>query len=241
MTPSVKLAVLTVSPLIAAGAGAFVASIKTPGARATSVIQHFTGGIVFAAAALELLPQDRTHSTAPVVIGFVLGLILMLTIRQLCTKLERRFEDSSLPTGLIIVTAIDLIVDGLVLGIAFSAGEETGLILTVALTLEVLFLALSVGTALAAARVRRLWTLGAPVLLAALLSISAVGGHVLFAGLPANFYAVLLGLGTVALIYLVTEELLVEAHEVPETSIATAAFFLGFIVFFIIEASVKTG
>ncbi|MFL9896181.1 MULTISPECIES: ZIP family metal transporter [Paraburkholderia] len=241
MTPAVKLALFTLPPLIAAGAGAFVASVKTPGARTTSVIQHFTGGIVFAAAALELLPQDRTHTTTPVVIGFILGLMLMLGIRQMCSRLERRFENSSLPTGLIVVTAIDLIVDGLVLGIAFSAGEETGLILTIALTLEVLFLALSVSTALGAARVRRLWTLGVPVLLAALLSLSAVGGHALFSGLPPNFYAVLLGLGTVALIYLVTEELLVEAHEVPETAVATSAFFVGFIVFFIIEASVKTG
>ncbi|MDI9708957.1 hypothetical protein QM281_17785 [Acinetobacter baumannii] len=39
--------------------------------------------------------------------------------------------------------------------------------------------------------------------------------------------------------YLVTEELLVEAHEVPETPFATAAFFIGFIVFFLIEGSVK--
>lgn len=91
-------------------------------------------------------------------------------------------EDATLPTGLIIVTAIDLIVDGLVLGIAFSAGEQTGLILTIALTLEVLFLALSVSAALNVARTSRLWTLAVPVVLAALLSISAVGGHALFAG-----------------------------------------------------------
>lgn len=50
MTPAVKLALLTLPPLLAAGAGALVVSVKTPGARTTSVIQHFTGGIVFAAA-----------------------------------------------------------------------------------------------------------------------------------------------------------------------------------------------
>lgn len=100
----------------------------------------------------------------------------------MCDRLERWLEDATLPTGLIIVTAIDLIVDGLVLGIAFSAGEQTGLILTIALTLEVLFLALSVSAALNVARTSRLWALAVPVVLAALLSISAVGGHALFAG-----------------------------------------------------------
>nr|WP_242448804.1 hypothetical protein [Burkholderia metallica] len=80
-----------------------------------------------------------------------------------------------------------------------------------------------------------------PVGLAALLSLAAVAGNAAFAGLPAPIYAALLGLGTVALLYLVTEELLVEAHEVPETPFATAAFFIGFIVFFLIEGSVKAG
>ena len=240
MTPAMKLALFTVPPLVAAGVGSLAASMRTPGPRTSSVIQHFTGGIVFAAAALELLPQDRTHAITPVVTGFVLGLILMLGIRKLSEVLEKRFEDSRLPTGLVIVTAIDLVIDGLVLGIAFSAGEETGLILMIALTLEVLFLALSVSAALSAARMGRTLSLAIPVMLAALLSLAAIGGHAAFAELSATIYAALLGLGTVALLYLVTEELLVEAHEVPETPLATSAFFVGFVVFFVIEASVKT-
>lgn len=104
-----------------------------------------------------------------------------------------------------------------------------------------LFLALSVSAALAAADIGRLLSIVVPVALAALLSVAAVAGNVAFAGLPANIYAALLGLGTVALLYLVTEELLVEAHEVPETPFATASFFIGFIVFLLIEGSVKAG
>ena len=85
MTPAVKLALLTLPPLLAAGAGALVVSVKTPGARTTSVIQHFTGGIVFAAASLGLLLQDRTHTTTPVVIGSVLGLLLTLASGRCAT------------------------------------------------------------------------------------------------------------------------------------------------------------
>ena len=41
--------------------------------------------------------------------------------------------------------------------------------------------------------------------------------------------------GLVALLYLVTEELLVEAHEVPEIPMTTAAFFVGFLALLVIE------
>ena len=118
---------------------------------------------MFAAAALELLPQDRAHALFPVVVGFVLGIALMLAIRALSGAIETRFEQARLPVSLIIVTAIDLVIDGLVLGIAFSASDESGIILTVALTLEVLFLALSVSAALAAAGIGRLLSIVVPV------------------------------------------------------------------------------
>ena len=38
-----------------------------------------------------------------------------------------------------------------------------------------------------------------------------------------------------ALLCLVTGELLVEAHEVPETTLSTARFFLGFLILLIID------
>ena len=47
--------------------------------------------------------------------------------------------------------------------------------------------------------------------------------------------------GTVQFEELVTEELLVEAHEVPETSSTTAMFFLGFLVLFVIEIIATPG
>ena len=41
--------------------------------------------------------------------------------------------------------------------------------------------------------------------------------------------------GVAALLYLVTEELLTEAHEVDETPLLTAMFFVGFIGLLMIE------
>jgi len=44
-----------------------------------------------------------------------------------------------------------------------------------------------------------------------------------------------LSFGAAALLYLVTEERLVEAHEVRETPWVTSAFFAGFLVLYLIE------
>ena len=55
----------------------------------------------------------------------------MLLVRQLGEK--RR------PVGFIAAVGVDIFIDGLVLGIAFAAGAKAGLLLTLALTLEVLF------------------------------------------------------------------------------------------------------
>lgn len=53
--------------------------------------------------------------------------------------------------------------------------------------------------------------------------------------LPEMWFTALLALGLVALLYLVTEELLVEAHEVEDTPVTTAMFFVGFLGLLLIE------
>ena len=44
-----------------------------------------------------------------------------------------------------------------------------------------------------------------------------------------------LSFGVAALLYLVTEELLVEAHEAPETPFLSATFFVGFLILLVTE------
>ncbi|CAH0353431.1 ZIP family metal transporter [Aquabacterium sp. CECT 9606] len=219
--------------------GAVIAALRPPTDKVTSLIQHFAAGIVFAATALELLPKERTQSPLPVVIGFALGLALMLLVRQVAGTIEKREQASRYPYGLLLVTAIDLVIDGLVLGMAFSSGEKTGILIAAALTLEVLFLALAISGAMSKAGIGRAQTMMVPPALALLLTVSAMAGRMLFAGLGTFPFTVFLGIGTVALLYLVTEELLVEAHEVEETSWAVSAFFAGFLLFLVIEMLVE--
>ncbi|MBL7373015.1 transporter, partial [Escherichia coli] len=75
-------------------------------------------------------------------VGGGLGVMVMLGLK----RIEERFAGK---LALVATVGLDILVDGLVLGLAFLAGAKAGLLLTIALTLEVLFLGLSVTTELA--------------------------------------------------------------------------------------------
>lgn len=54
----------------------------------------------------------------------------------------------------------------------------------------------------------------------------------------ADTLGVMLGFGAVALLFLVTEELLNEAHEIAETSLAMALLPLGFLIYLVISEAI---
>jgi zinc transporter, ZIP family len=62
-----------------------------------------------------------------------------------------------------------------------------------------------------------------------LLLAGAPAGVLLLRGASVDTLAVVLSFGAAALLYLVTEELLVETHLPEETLLSTAMFFLGFL------------
>jgi ZIP family zinc transporter len=126
-------------------------------------------------------------------------------------------------------------VDGLLVGVGFAAGAEAGLIVTIALSLEVLFLVLATAAALVGAGASRGRVLGTTAGLTVLLLAGAIGGTLAAGALTGGLLAGVLAFGVAALLYLVTEELLVEAHETEDTPLATATFFLGFLALLLLE------
>ncbi len=62
-----------------------------------------------------------------------------------------------------------------------------------------------------------------------MIMLGAGAGFATIGATPAVLAAIL-GFGVSALLYLVTEELLVEAHETADTPLITATFFLGFLI-----------
>lgn len=222
----------TLIPLAAGLLGALMAVVRRPGPKVTSAVQHFAAGVVFAAAAGEILPDILEQGgILPTLVGGLAGIAVMLALGQL-------EKVAAGPVGLLATVGIDLLIDGLVLGIAFSAGAAVGILLTVALTLEVLFLGVSTAISLGERIASRAKVVALTAGIALLLPLGVLlSAPVEYASAPVK--TGLFAFGLIALLYLVTEELLVEAHEQAEdTPWITALFFLGFLVLLVLQEAI---
>jgi ZIP family zinc transporter len=242
-----KVVLFTLIPVSAAILGGIIAAYRAPGPRLGSAIQHFAAGMVFAAVGVELLPDVVSeHAPVATIIGFTIGIALMLFIRSITEKAEGSETGSegesqpsgsgepALPTGLIATIGVDLAIDGLLIGIGFAAGAKEGILLIFALTLELLSLGLATSASLSKSGISRVKSIAVTSGLALVPFVGASVGASLLGGLSGALLEAVLAFGVAALLYLVTEELLVEAHEVPETPLITATFFIGFLLLLII-------
>ncbi|WP_293914333.1 transporter [Deinococcus sp.] len=228
---------LTLIPVVATILGGVVASYRAPGEQLRSFVQHFAAGVVFAVVAGELLPEiTKGHQPLGVVIGFTLGVGVLLAVRQFAERLERR-SGSQGESGLIAAVATDVLIDGLLIGVGFAAGTRVGVLLIVALTLELLFLGVSVASSLGQSGQPRRRIILTVVGLSLAVIVGSLLGGTLLQGLSGLALEIVLSFGAAALLFLVTEELLTEAHEVKETPLITAAFFAGFVSLYLIELS----
>lgn len=217
----------TLIPLVAMIIGGAATVLFSPTRAMRSALQHFAAGVVFAAAAGEILPDLKHEGAAlPVAIGGAIGVALMLLVKHFGARAKGAF-------GLASVTAIDILVDGLVLGIGFAAGARAGLLLTVALTIEILFLGLTLALELRDS-LSRFKAVAVTAAIGLLLPVGALAGAPI-ATLPGPYVTGFFAFALMALLYLVVEELLVEAHTGPESPIITAMFFAGFLLLLLLE------
>ena len=93
------------------------------------------------------------HAPAPAIVGFVLGVATMFGMAHLPKPKEG--TTGALPLGLIAAVGIDALLDGLVIGISFTAGGSIGLLVTIALSLEMFFLGLTTALSMVAQGVLR--------------------------------------------------------------------------------------
>lgn len=237
LTTLVGVLSFAVFPAISVVLGGLIAFIRTPSAAIRSAVQHFAAGVIFCVLATELLP-DLLHRRMPIwtIVGFSLGVATMLLVKHFTEREDAEgAAPNKAPSSLIFAMGIDIALDGLLIGLGFAAGQKQGLLLTIAMVMEVFFLGLACATSLtanAATRSRIFWTL---MVLGGLLLAGASAGAVALTQLAPAALDALLAFGVAALLFLVTEELLVEAHEVPETPFQTAMFFVGFIVLFTVD------
>jgi zinc transporter, ZIP family len=229
--------ILMAIPALVALGGGVLASVWKPDHQTRSLIQHFAAGVVLSALAVELLPDiEREHAPGLILAAsFALGSLFMYSLKLWTTRLEHRASMESgvagLNVGMLLATFIDVVIDGFIIGAGFAAGGETGTILAVGLSVELLFLGLALTSdAISGWRVIVVsGALGLAVLLAALVGNALLTGasHVVIGGA--------LAFSAAALLYLVTEELLIEAHVVEERPISTLVLFGGFLAFWSIQ------
>lgn len=190
-----------------------------------SFLQHFAAGVIFSAVAVELIPKLLASPLKwDIAIGFLIGLISMMILR----KVGETQRSSS--RGLVFGFGIDLWIDGILIALSFAAAAESGLIVTIALCLEVSFLMFALIPTLKNRKASLLSLIITSLVLAFMIPFGTLVGILVIEQLPEAYFLATLAFGVSALLFLVTEELLVEAHEERDTIWSSAAFFFGFLL-----------
>ena len=224
-------------PAVVSIFGGLLATFWSPTHNTRSLIQHFAAGVVLAALAVEVLPElGREHAQGWILIGsFATGGLVMYIMKLWSIRMEGATERLSKSKqwnyGLIIATFMDIAVDGFIIGAGFAAGANTGLVLALGLSVEMLFLGLSlVSESIKGWRVAVM-----TMLLACVVLICTFLGYFLLKDASVSIISSILAFGAAALLYLVTDELLIEAHKVEEKPSSTLWLFAGFLLFWSIQ------
>jgi ZIP family zinc transporter len=188
-----------------------------------------------AAEPMTVLAMRRNSAKPP------LGVVGRMRTAQL---VEHYAVPKLFPINLLIAVGTDALVDGLLIGIASVNGGNAGVVMAIALSIEMGFLGLTFGTTMATLRRSRACLLCTVILPPLLLAVGGAFGGLLASlleGSPA-LHTGLLSFGVAALLYLVTEELLIEAHS-GHTSEHTwwvdLQFFVGFFLSMLVEKYVR--
>ena len=206
---------------------------------------HLAAGVIFAVVAIELLPDIvEKNNIVGISIGFFAGLGVMLAIKHFSHISQTKHKtlinteagnsvSTLIPWALLIGIGVDIFIDGILLGVGFVAGKSEGILLCVALSLEILVLGLVVATELKTEKIEKSKIIRIIVVLSATFVLGAFTGSIMLSIVNEEVLTYILAFGLSALMYLVTEELLVEAHEQKDTPLNTAVFFVGFFIFLI--------
>ena len=237
MTPFLgSLSFYFLVPAVAFALGGSIAIFRPPETKVNSAVQHLAAGLIFAAVAVELLPEEKGRRPLAVIIGFGLGTVVMLLLEWLIEKTGRSEHDAGLGgMSMAIFVAVDIVIDGVLIGLAFTLGSKQGLLITSAMSIEFLSLGMTTLASLQETGMSRKEQLGTAFGLAILPLIGVVAGVAGLRGMADIGISLLIAFAIAALLYLVTEELLTEAHKYGDTRFGAAMFFAGFLLMFVID------
>ncbi|GAB4017892.1 membrane protein [Spirosoma migulaei] len=240
MTPIVQqILVYALLPALGLSLGGLIAVYFRLSIKLQSAVLHFAAGVIFSVVAVEILPEVvHLHHPVLTALGFGAGILLMLLIRQWTEAKENQSKKKDTggkwPITFLIVIGIDVFVDGLLLGVGFAAGAKQGKLLAFALGIESLSLGLATATSLVKNKLTRGRISSLIVGFAALFLLSTGLGANLLQNVSEQVLDMVLSVGLAALLFLVTDELLTEAHIAEEPAWLTATFYAGFLFFLLL-------
>jgi len=135
------------------------------------------------------------------------------------------------PLGLVIAVTFDCTIDGMLIGITLTASESAGLITAIALCIEQCLLGVSLGNSMAKAKVPRCTCIIHALLVPFFVLIGGLMGCTVLSEMDGTSFHAVVSFGVGGLLYLVTEELMIEAHEDEDTDrwYISLLFFGGFV------------
>lgn len=235
-----RAVLVQIVPALALIGGGVLGSRFHPQQRLRGIIAHLVGGLVLGTAAADLMPAaSRSGHLLALAFGFCLGFSLLLVINAVLTEPKAAETAQQLRPLLILLLPflVDSLIDGLVVGISSDATDH-GWIIPLAVALEMGFTAVGVGTLLGRGAGRWRSTLGGALMAALYLVGLGISGS-LANWLKGPALTGLLAFGTAALIYLVIEEVMKEAHADGEddSGVVNLAFFVGLLVVWLLDAA----
>lgn len=248
MTWNVSLGVLAI-PAIFLLVSSFSFSVCRISKSAQGAMQHFASGIVLSAMTVELVPVILNPEAPPLAVctGFFLGIAFFASLHKLLDNRhayalsnEDLFAEqkmvlhggggAAVPWATIIPTLADFMSDGVLVGLSFAAGAKAGVIITLAIALEMASVG---GTVFARLRSRKVAT-GNAIGLMCFLAASLYGTGVLALMYATELYGtamfyLLLAFACSACLWLACGDLVQLAHEAEDEKwSATVLFFVGF-------------
>jgi len=226
-------------PALTLMGGGALGSRFHPGHRLRDMIAHLVGGLVLGTAAADLMPAaSRSGHPLALALGFCLGFSLLLVINAVLKEPELPSDGVRVrPLAILLLPfLVDSLIDGLVVGIS-SEATSNGWIIPIAVALEMGLAALGVGTLLGRGAGR--WRSSLAGVLMGLTYLLGLGvSQWLGDWLRGSALTGLLAFGTAALIYLVVEEVMKEAHADGEddSGVVNLAFFIGLLVVWLLDS-----
>jgi zinc transporter, ZIP family len=208
-----------------------------------SAALQFAAGVITALVAFSLMPPAIRKGPYPgILIGFFFGGLFFVTIEYLSARMQTSnpaSENSPISLGLYIGILVDLVIDGIVIGIGSTLTLATGLLLAVGLSISTMPLAfVTIATAKnqgVSQKSRRI--------LSYLFIVCMIGGAVIGYGLLRNqsldLRLVLIALASGFLITLVTQSMIPEANRHGEPGFAGILYMAGLSLYALMSLGVK--